>query len=563
VTERAAAASASEILLRNQVTNLQALLVLSMRMTESSDEQQILQLATTTVPAFGACRLVGAHLTDSGWVHLNGGHDENSVATVEAQLAVLGHAGGVLDVHDEGWAYAFPLRSLEGQFGSFVVAADDEPAQLDHFLLRVLAQQTGIALANARSHGRERRISAELRDSNRALADTVAALERANTMHDRLTRVAVAGEGQDAIAQAIHEVTGYPIAIEDRHGNLRAWAGPDRPDPYPKATQVDREDLLARAIDHEVPIRNGDRIVAVARPSPDLIRFVSLVDPAGHATYEVTTALAHGATILARELARLRSVADAELRVRRDLVEEVLSGVEKASAISRAEALGYDLERPHRAVVVVDAHSRRGDSDALLHAVGRAARLTRAGTLHVARGGVVVLLADDDVAWEGLRVTIASEFGGECRIGVGSRCADFAELPRSFREAQLALEIQDAAGTSDLSVVYDDLGVYRLLALSADQEGIEAFVHDWLGALLEYDEGKDGSDLVHTLSQYLECGGSYAETSEMLAVHRSTLKYRLARIKEITELDLTDADSRFNLQLATRAWHTLQGLQAR
>jgi hypothetical protein len=558
VTGRSAtASSSSEVLLRNQVTNLQALLVLSMRMTESSEEDQILELATTTVPAFGACRLIGAHLADSGWLHVTGGHGEDGIASVEAQLAVLGHAGGVLDVHDEGWAYAFPLRSLEGQFGSFVVVADEEPAQLDHFLLRVLAQQTGIALANARTHKRERLTATELRASNRALAETIAALERTNAMHDRLTRVAVASEGQQGIADAIHELTGHPIAIEDRHGNLRAWAGPDRPDPYPKSTPAEREDLLARAIDHGLPIRDGDRVVAVARPSPDVIGFVSLIDPAGDASDEATGAVAHGATVLARELARTRSVAEAELRVRRDLVEELLSGIEKESAISRAEALGYDLERPHRAVVVVSAQARNGEGDDLLHAVGRAARLTRAGTLHVARGGVVVLLADDDVAWEGLRVAITSELGGECRIGVGSKCADVGELPRSFREAQLALEIQGAAGTSDLAVAYD-----RLLAVSADREGIEAFVHDWLGPLLGYDEGKDGSDLVHTLSQYLECGCSYAETSEMLAVHRSTLKYRLARIKEITELDLTDADTRFNLQLATRAWHTLEGLRA-
>jgi DNA-binding PucR family transcriptional regulator len=45
-------------------------------------------------------------------------------------------------------------------------------------------------------------------------------------------------------------------------------------------------------------------------------------------------------------------------------------------------------------------------------------------------------------------------------------------------------------------------------------------------------------------------------------VHRSTLKYRLQRIKEISGHDLGDPDTSFNLQLATRAWRTLAALRA-
>jgi DNA-binding PucR family transcriptional regulator len=39
------------------------------------------------------------------------------------------------------------------------------------------------------------------------------------------------------------------------------------------------------------------------------------------------------------------------------------------------------------------------------------------------------------------------------------------------------------------------------------------------------------------------------------------LKYRLQRIREISGHDLTHPDTAFNLQLATRGWQTLQGLQ--
>jgi DNA-binding PucR family transcriptional regulator len=43
-------------------------------------------------------------------------------------------------------------------------------------------------------------------------------------------------------------------------------------------------------------------------------------------------------------------------------------------------------------------------------------------------------------------------------------------------------------------------------------------------------------------------------------MHRSTLRYRLQRIRTVSGLDLTDPDTRFNLQLATRAWTTVHAM---
>jgi DNA-binding PucR family transcriptional regulator len=149
--------------------------------------------------------------------------------------------------------------------------------------------------------------------------------------------------------------------------------------------------------------------------------------------------------------------------------------------------------------------------------------------------------------------------GGRCRVGVGAVCDRAPELPRSHHEAQLALRMQDASGARDCPVVFDELGVYRILAEVDDPASVERFTRQWLTELIDYD-ARRRSDLVRTLSTYLECGGRYDATAAALATHRSTLKYRLQRIKEISGHDLSDADTRFNLQLATRAWYTLLAL---
>ncbi|MGR6998356.1 helix-turn-helix domain-containing protein [Yinghuangia aomiensis] len=40
----------------------------------------------------------------------------------------------------------------------------------------------------------------------------------------------------------------------------------------------------------------------------------------------------------------------------------------------------------------------------------------------------------------------------------------------------------------------------------------------------------------------------------ILAIHRSTLRYRLQRIRDISGNDLANVEDRLNLQVATRVW---------
>jgi len=107
---------------------------------------------------------------------------------------------------------------------------------------------------------------------------------------------------------------------------------------------------------------------------------------------------------------------------------------------------------------------------------------------------------------------------------------------------------------------YSKLGVFRMLAAIPNLSEVDGFVREWLGALIDYDIAKH-AELVKTLTQYLEHGGNYDATALALSVHRSTLKYRLQRIRELTGLELNDPDVHFNLQLATRAWTTVEAMR--
>lgn len=152
---------------------------------------------------------------------------------------------------------------------------------------------------------------------------------------------------------------------------------------------------------------------------------------------------------------------------------------------------------------------------------------------------------------------LAGEFpSAVVSVGVGGRCGSPGDFPRSVREAFVALGVRQASRQPAGVTTYEGLGIYRILAGGEHNAEVEGFVREWLGALLDYDAAH-GAELVKTLSTYLECGGNYDETADGLAIHRSTLRYRLQRIREVSGLDLGDVDSRFNLHAATRARRVL------
>ncbi len=550
-------AAATDENLRERLGEFRALLVISLLMTESVSEDQVLDLAASSAPGLGPWRIEGYGFTDGRWRPATAPANL-PVGDLAAQLAAFGSGGGQVELPGRTWAWAFPLRGVGGQLGHLVASCEREPSAEDRFLIQVIAQQTGVAVSNARLHAKERATAAELAAANTALAETVTSLRRNMDIHERLTCVAVSGEGQPGIAKALHELTGMPVAIEDRYGNLSAWAGPGQPDPYPKESFAKREHLLRRLIRDGKPVRDGERLAVLASPRPDVLGVLALIDPERNAGSTDLVALEHGATVLSMELAKLRGIADTELRLRRDLVHDLLSGTDDESALTRAEALDYDLRRPHR-VAVVEGKGRARAHDALLNAVRRAMRQAgQTGLCEIWSGNVVIVTADR-ADWERVCRVITSDLGSQCHIGVGGPRARPADLPRSLHEASLALRLQKTLLHGSGACEYPKLGIFRIFAGIRDLTDVETFVRDWLGHLIDYDARRK-SELVRTLTQYLEHGGNYDATAAELSVHKSTLKYRLQRIRELTGLDLNDPDVHFNLQLATRAWGTLRAL---
>ncbi|GLY68842.1 PucR family transcriptional regulator [Amycolatopsis taiwanensis] len=533
------------------------LMHLSSRLFGSHDQDEILGLVARWAPEVVPGEVEACYLATGGRL-LPAPAFDGASPSLATCVARLGPAGGALDAGDGGWRWGFPLRSMGSQLGYLVLRCDADPSADERFLMEALCQQVAAAMASASLHRGDREHVAELRRINDELTTTISRLEQRTIVHEVLTRASASGEGEAGIARAVHTLTGLPVAIEDAFGNLRQWAGLPVPGDYPKPPAASqRQAFVTKLIAHAGPLREHRRIISLVRPRGDVLGVLVLLDDEHSAGDYETFVVEYATTVLALELAHQRSLAEVELRVHRDLVADLISGTDDESAFARAAAIGHDLHAPHRLVAV--RWRCRGEEEAVASAARRAFRSWERRILVSRHAGVAVLLIAEPLDVPALYGALAAQLGTEAgAIGVGGRCSRPAEVPRSYAEARQALAVREESASPYGATTFEDLGVYRILGVHDNRAGVEDFMREWLGPLLDYDDRRH-AQLVRTLFEYLECGGNYDRAADSLVIHRSTLRYRLARIREIGGFDLSDVDTRLNLQIATRAWQLLHG----
>ncbi len=469
------------------------------------------------------------------------------------RLIAASGGGGAVEIPGRAWGWAFPLRHHNSVEGSLVVSAAQQPSSGHIQILTMLARQTGAALACGAVHRRDAWCTEQLAKANSDLASAQRRLRNRTRVHETIEAALGSGEGEQAITDALHELIGLPIVLEDRFGNLRSWSGPGIPVPYPTPDPQRRQRQLAVLAERRRPTRTKDRIAVLILPRGEVLGVLAVIDPQKKVTDDHIVALHFACTLLGYELSHQRSLVERELSVRRELVDDLLAGTDNDGAFARAEALGHDL-RPAHYVVVVQSSAA---SDSVATGAGRAAGALHLKKLQGRSGKLVVLLTDGRPDPRAFYRTLSEWLGRHpCAVGVGSRCDAPSEFPKSFADAKRALNVRLHSAAPAGAAAYDELGFYRLIDAAHDGGAVEDFIREWIGALLDYDSAKN-SDLVLTLSEHLESGGNYDDSANALHIHRSTLRYRLARIGELTGHDLRDANTRFNLHAATRSWRFL------
>ncbi|MBZ4671047.1 MAG: Carbohydrate diacid regulator [Oscillospiraceae bacterium] len=142
--------------------------------------------------------------------------------------------------------------------------------------------------------------------------------------------------------------------------------------------------------------------------------------------------------------------------------------------------------------------------------------------------------------------TLSSEFYTRVNVGIGTCVQSIKELARSFKEAQIALEVGKVFDTDKIIVSYDNLGIARLI-YHLPTTLCETFLHEVFkkGSIESLDH-----ETLFTIQRFFENNLNVSETSRKLFVHRNTLVYRLEKIKKLTGLDLREFDHAIVFKIA-------------
>jgi carbohydrate diacid regulator len=142
--------------------------------------------------------------------------------------------------------------------------------------------------------------------------------------------------------------------------------------------------------------------------------------------------------------------------------------------------------------------------------------------------------------------TLSSELFSKVNVGIGGAVIGIKDLARSFKEAQMAIEVGKVFDTDKSIVSYSNLGIARLIyhlpTTLCDTFLKEVFKK---GSIESLDH-----ETLFTIQRFFENNLNVSETSRKLFVHRNTLVYRLDKIKKLTGLDLREFEHAIIFKIA-------------
>lgn len=276
-------------------------------------------------------------------------------------------------------------------------------------------------------------------------------------------------------------------------------------------------------------------------------------------------------TLVASEVERVRAPERASEEAATSFQQAVLDGriADRDDLIARGKELGTDLSAGG-SVVVVRGHPRNPREDdwrrRLLAVATRGARSIAPGSIGVPTsddGAEIVLLVPDPDGDTGRRVAAATRRelesglpGVAFAIGRSRHTVDSVALRRARNEALLAANVVEGdPERNELS--YEETGTYQLLLPHmSDPAELKRFYSETVRPLVAYDEQYE-TDLLGTLSTFLECDANVNATAARLFTHRHTIRYRFERVRELTGLDVSSTDGREKLSLGLKAMRVL------
>jgi purine catabolism regulator len=419
-----------------------------------------------------------------------------------------------------------------------------------------------------------------------ALQAQNAALRQLVSIHDRLGGLVLQGADVASVTRMLSDLVGRRVLLLDALLQVVAMAPVSEHFRWTPSQGYVRA-LLATLARERRPLRvppmldsgvDASCVLAPVAVGDAIFGYLAILAPAedgaGPGDDLDLQIVQHAANVYALSMMRERMAAEVARQLRDELFEGLLLGRTQDERVARERAMrvGYNPDAVYRVLVVVaDSAEAPGDERPetiaqrrrLLESLAELSERQSSEALVTVRDDELVVMLPDagnghDLDVQSLgraAVQQAASLVPDWRVvvGVGGPSDSAGAIARSYAQARRALDTSKRfnQGNQGDVVVFEDLGLYRLLFHVSDPSELRGFTDQVLGELLEYDQ-RHHADLVGTLAAFLDHNGNLQATARELNLHVNSVAYRMQRIRAIAGLDFERSEDRLLAQVALK-----------
>ncbi len=166
---------------------------------------------------------------------------------------------------------------------------------------------------------------------------------------------------------------------------------------------------------------------------------------------------------------------------------------------------------------------------------------------------IVIKVLSDSEGYEELNDTacmlldmLNSEAMSNARVAYGSIVNEIKGLSKSYKEANMALDVGKIFYAEKNIISYVSLGIGRLI-YQLPVNLCQMFIDEIFGENIP-DEIDD--EILSTVNKFFDNSLNVSETSRQLFIHRNTLVYRIEKLQKATGLDVRVFDDALTLKIA-------------
>lgn len=441
-----------------------------------------------------------------------------------------------------------------------------------HVLCRTVEEWDG-AVEQDLKYYEEDSIINELNDTFRKLKIERDNLSKAYDVHQKLVDELLKENDLNGIAKALYQHTRLPVLIENENLELMAVAGMTEEEGHEYTSKVKmslnkgkksaNQVLTGTRVLHEFD--NNQRLITPIYLRKKVVAYCSFIYRDVKLQEVDKLILEQGALACSLYLFNERTRIQTELRMQRNLLDDILSNSISFEELSkRSYYVGFQLKTPYF-MIAINANNQSLSfqeevefNDGIRKEISQFLKDWKLNALLSQKSGKIIIFLSEDLTLQGEKnkkkfcQALSDSFSRkypsfDFKFGISSNALNIEEASRLYDESISALKI---ASHYQRVVFFELLGIEGII-FQMENEHLQKFIKEKLKNLIEEDKKKD-MELTKTLYHYLNNGYNISKTTRAMNFSISGLRYRLQKINELLETDISVPDVGYQIYLSLK-----------